>query len=112
LFDFVVFRRTGTEKLLDSGLFAETLLFYQKVHIVFDSGSIIEFVREIGLKLLVEILHRNDVSASFQRDVTSVMTKTINGIILHSCQTFRVTGDQNKKNSLIESMQNPFCSVS
>jgi hypothetical protein len=97
LFDLIVFKRTGNEKLLDAGLFAETLLFYQKVHIVFDPGSIVEFARTIGLKLLVELLSRDGISASFQRDLTSVMTQTTSGIILHSCQTIRVTGDQAKR---------------
>lgn len=97
MFDFIVFRRTGRQKILDPGLLAETLLFYQKVHIVFDAGSLREFIKTIGLDLLTELLGRKGVTASFQRDITGVITNSPGGIALHNCAIFRVSGDQENK---------------
>jgi hypothetical protein len=98
LFDFVVFRRTGTQTVVDLGLLAETLLFYHKVHIVFDAGSLLEFIRTIGLSQLVGLLGREGVTGSFQRDTTGVVTNTAGGVVLHNCAIFRVSGDQETKN--------------
>jgi hypothetical protein len=90
MFDFVVFRRTGTvEKLVDVGLLAETLLFYQKVHIILDQESLAEFIRIIGLDQLVSLLDRPNITASFQRNMTGVVNS--NGIILYNYTLFRVT---------------------
>jgi hypothetical protein len=97
LFDFIVFKRTGNQKTVDLGLLAETLLFYQRVHIVFDPSNLGEFVRSIGLGLLIELLNREGVSASFQRNITGVITNTSGGMVLHNYAIFKVTGDKTKK---------------
>jgi hypothetical protein len=96
MFDFMVFRRTGSRQLINVGSLAETLLFYQKVHIILDPGSLIEFIKVIGLEQLIGLFEREGISGSFQRDFTAVVTDSAGGILLHNCAIIRVSGDQEK----------------
>jgi hypothetical protein len=96
MFDFVVFRRTGNRQLINVGSLAETLLFYQKVHIILDPGNLIEFIKVIGLERLIGLFEREGISGSFQRDITAVMANSAGGILLHNCAIIRVSGDQQK----------------
>ena len=99
MFDFIVFRRTGaTQNFIDVGLLAETLLFYQKVHIVLDQGSIEEFIKVIGVDQLVSLLERPYVTASFQRNMTAVLNT--NGIRLYNYAIFSVDQPGDKRRSM------------
>jgi hypothetical protein len=68
VFELAVLRRTGNgEDIVDIGLLAETLLFYQRVHLLLD-GSLDYLIKMIGPDPLLELLDRPGVSASFTRD--------------------------------------------
>jgi hypothetical protein len=71
MFDLAVLRRTDTgtkTDAIDVGLLAETLLFYQKTHLLLNDGTLAHFLKTIGPDLLLELLDRPGVSASFLRE--------------------------------------------
>ena len=99
MFDFVVFRRTDLD-FIDAGLLAETLLFYQKVHIVLDQGSLQELTKIIGLEQLVDLLDRPNITASFQRNMTAVIQTS--GLILYNYTIFSATPPTAKRKQMTD----------
>jgi hypothetical protein len=91
MFELAVLRRTGNgEDIIDVGLLAETLLFYQRVHLVFDSGTLGYLAKTIGPDLLLEVLDRRGVSASFLREFLGTVTTRESGLTFHNFAQFRV----------------------
>jgi hypothetical protein len=91
MFEFAVLRRTGNgEEQVDIGLLAETLLFYERVHLLLDGGTLIYLIKTIGPELLLELLDRDGVSASFVRETLGTMTHNINGIKSYNFAQFRI----------------------
>jgi hypothetical protein len=91
MFEFAVLRRTGNnEDVIDVGLLAETLLFYERVHLLLDGGSLTYLLKTIGPDFLLNVLDRNGVSASFIRENLGTLTNTNNGLQSHSFAQFTV----------------------
>jgi hypothetical protein len=91
MFEFAVLRRTGNgEEQVDIGLLAETLLFYGRVHLLLDGGTLIDLIKKIGPDLLLELLKRDGVSASFLRETLGTVTHNNNGIKTYNFAQFRV----------------------
>jgi hypothetical protein len=91
MFELAVLRRTGNdEDIIDVGLLAETLLFYQRVHLVLDSGTLGYLAKTIGPDLLLEVLDRRGVSASFLRESLGTVTSREGGLKLYNFAQFRV----------------------
>jgi hypothetical protein len=65
MFDHVVLRRAGGGQTLSAGQIAEALLYYQKVHLVIDRGTLLGLVRQIGMSQLLRLLQRQDFSAVY-----------------------------------------------
>lgn len=65
MFNQAVVRGLSIDFGVDLGLIAETLLFYNKVHLAFDGGSLIAFLQTVGLPTALSLLGRENVSASF-----------------------------------------------
>jgi hypothetical protein len=74
MFDLVLLRRTGTEptEVLDIGLLAETLLFYQKVHVILDPNNLEYLLRTVSQDTLLSILSRPGVSCTFKKSMGAV----------------------------------------
>jgi hypothetical protein len=84
MLELAVLRRTGVDhELVDIGLLAETLLFYERVHLVLDSATLAYLLRTIGPDLLLDVLDRDGVSASFLSENLGTITNTNNGIQTH-----------------------------
>jgi hypothetical protein len=91
MFELSVLRRTGNgEDVIDIGLLAETLLFYQRVHLLLDSGTLTYLVTKIGPDLLLELLDRPGISASFIRDSLGTITNNNGGLTSHTFAQFFV----------------------
>lgn len=76
MFEKAVIRGVAQERGVDIGLVAETLLFYKKVHLVLDRGSMPELVAAIGLKSFLDLSRRPDVEISFSHEMLGVQTDT------------------------------------
>jgi hypothetical protein len=81
MFEFAVLRRTGNgEEQIDIGLLAETLFFYERVHLLLDGGTLDYLVKTIGPDLLIDVLHREGVSAAYLRETLGTVTHNNHGI--------------------------------
>jgi hypothetical protein len=92
MLEFALLRRTGNGEhdLIDIGLFAETLLFYERVHIALDGGTLSHLLKTIGPELLIEVLNREGVSSSLFRESLGTITHTNNGLQTHGFAQFTV----------------------
>ncbi len=89
MFEFAVLRRTGNgENVVDIGLLAETLLFYQRAHLLLD-GSLDYLITTIGPDLLLELLDRPGVSASLSRDNLGTLSHTDGSLTSYNFGQFR-----------------------
>jgi hypothetical protein len=90
MLELAVLRHTGNgEDLIDVGLLAETLLFYRRVHVILDGGTLNYLVKNIGPDLLLELLDFPGVSASFLRDSLGTVSQTENNLKFYNFAQFR-----------------------
>jgi hypothetical protein len=62
----------------DAGTIAETLLFYNRVHVVADRGLLADLVSSIGLQNLLTLLADRRLSITYSRSVPAVFSQTTN----------------------------------
>lgn len=85
MFEHIVIRRSGnSHAVLDVGLLAETLLFYQKAHLLIDPGSLAYLIDALGEENLRRLLNLPFVTASFQRNITGTYTDRGPGFAVHN----------------------------
>lgn len=85
------------EQSIDAGVIAETLLFYDNVHVLADRGVFADLVRVLGPDNLLRMLDMNAISLTFLRDIPGVQTDTRNGIELHKLVSILLFADKEKK---------------
>ena len=61
---------------MDAGVIAETLLFYEHVHVVADESLLSDLLRVIGPHNLLKMLHLNIISLTYIRESLVVMTNS------------------------------------
>ena len=94
MFDHVVLRRADGGKTVSAGRIAEALLFYQKVHLVIDRGTLLELVKQIGMPQLLALLQRQDFSAVYCEEMLGTSTDNVGAFQIHSFVAFTLSGDQ------------------
>jgi hypothetical protein len=89
MLELAVLRRTGnSEEVIDIGLLAETLLFYERTHLILDGGTVDYFLKTIGPDALLQVLDLPGVSGSFLRQTLGTVTNTNNGLQQHRFAQF------------------------
>jgi hypothetical protein len=68
---------------VDAGAIAETLLFYNRVHVVADKGLLSDLIAAIGLDNFVTLVSDHRLSVSYSRSLPAVVTNTINHVPKH-----------------------------
>jgi hypothetical protein len=100
MFDFVVLRRTGVDdRVIDIGLLAETLLFYQKVHLLLDGGTLQYLLRTIGGNQLLDLIGRDGISAAFLRENLGVVRNIENGLPFYNFAQFSASAPGRRRMS-------------
>jgi len=94
MFDHVVLRRAEGGQPVSAGQIAEALLFYQKVHLVIDRGTLLGLVKQIGMAQLLALLHRQDFSAVYCEEILGTSTDNVGAFQIHSLVAFTLSGDQ------------------
>jgi hypothetical protein len=98
MFDFVVLRRTGLDdRVLDVGLLAETLLFYQKIHLLLDNGTLGYLLKTIGGERLLALIERKGITAAFLRDNIGTVKNIESGLAFYNFAQFQFSGTPDKK---------------
>lgn len=65
MFDNIILRRSEGHDPLSFGQIAEALLYYQKVHIFFDRGSLFSLIDQIGADRLLALIDRPEITAVY-----------------------------------------------
>lgn len=94
MFERIVLRRSVNGPAITAGELAESLFFYQNVHIVLDWSSLNGLARSVGMPTLLGVLSRPDVSATYMDD--GIATNTDHGPAgdVHSLVAYRMAGDK------------------
>jgi len=92
MFEKIVLRRSEGGAAITAGELAEALFFYQNVHIVLDYGSLSGLNSTVGLKTILKLLRRPNVSAVFCEDGLGTKSETKAGRRTHSFVSFMFVG--------------------
>lgn len=74
MFENALIRRAGVEGHIDLGLLAETLFFYNSVHLLLDRGSVIALAKKIPGNDLIALFERNNIKLSYLRQGFGVLS--------------------------------------
>lgn len=94
MFDHVVLRRAESGAPITAGQIAEALLFYQKVHLVIDRGTLLGLLGQIGAPSLVALISRPDFSAVYTEEILATTTNSVGVSKCHDFGAFVLSGDQ------------------
>jgi hypothetical protein len=99
MFESILIRRhLDGPKSVDAGIIAETLLFYEHVHIVADESLLSDLVRVIGPYNLLKMLDLNIISLTYIRETLVVLTNTLpSGMQFHNFGAAEIGGKTNKR---------------
>lgn len=98
MFESVVLRRKENGEPISAGQVAEALLFYQKVHVVVDRGTLIQLVRQIGISSLIALTQRTDFSAVYTEENLGTVTNDVGLLKVHGFAAFTLVGSQERGN--------------
>ncbi|CAB3768981.1 hypothetical protein [Paraburkholderia solisilvae] len=97
MFEHVVLRRAEGGSPVTAGQIAESLLYYQKVHVVIDRGTLFQLVKQIGIDHLKLLLKRPELSAVYCEENLATHTKSVGVTQFHDYLAFSLGGDQATK---------------
>lgn len=81
----------------DLGLLAETLLFYKKIHIVFDIISLSKLIKMIGVDNFVYLIEKEYLTASFTRGTLANLSSSERGITTNHFDLVEISWKKNKR---------------
>jgi hypothetical protein len=91
MFDNIVILRTANkDSLIDIGLVAESLLFYDKVHLLLTGGTLASLLKDLGAEGFDQLLDRPEIRASFWRQNFGTVSNTSGGLRTHNFAVFEV----------------------
>ena len=94
MFEKIVLRRSEDGPTITIGELAQTLLFYQNIHIVLDYASLSGLVSTIGMPSLLSLLSRPNVSAVYCDQGLGTKTETRGVLQSHSFVAYTWSGDK------------------
>lgn len=96
MFDSIVLNRSIDKPALTAGEIAEALIFYQSIHLVLDTSSLLSLVKEIGPHNLIKLISLPDVKTTFIEEFVGVYSEnTENGTEYALISAF-FSGDDSK----------------
>ncbi|MDP3651959.1 MAG: hypothetical protein Q8R67_09785 [Rhodoferax sp.] len=94
MFEHIVLRRAEGGLAISAGQIAEALLYYQKLHIVIDRGTLFQLIKQIGLGRILTLLHRSDVSAVYCEEMLGTQTDLVGVTQRHNYIAFTLSGNK------------------
>jgi hypothetical protein len=94
MFEHIVLRRTAGGLPISAGQIAEALLYYQKVHIVVDRGTLQNLVRQIGTGHILALLRRAEISAVYCEEILGTYTDSAGVSQYHNYVSMKVAGHE------------------
>lgn len=94
MFEHVVLRRSDNGNTISLGQLAEAMLYYKKVHLILDRGTLHFFVNALGLGPLLSLLNRTELTAVYCDEILGTNTESIGTSQFHNYVSFNVSGNQ------------------
>lgn len=94
MFDLVVLRRAEGGFPITAGQIAEALLYYRRVHVVVDRGTLFGLLKQLGPQQLLLLLQRPELSAVYCEEMLATHTETVGAFQIHTCVAITLSGDQ------------------
>lgn len=94
MFEHVVLRKTERGDPISIGRLAEALLYYQKVHVIIDRGTLFNFIQQIGPDQLLSILRRPDITAVYCEEMLGTKTESVGVLEVHNLIAFTLSGHE------------------
>lgn len=95
MFESIVLRRSESGQNITAGKIAEALLYYQKIHLVLDRGTLSNLINQIGTDWVLALLRRPDVSAVYCEEVLGTHTDNVGAFKIHNCVAVTLAGHEN-----------------
>jgi hypothetical protein len=92
MFDHIVLRQAENGQPISAGQIAEALLYYQKVHIFFDQGTLLKLIQQIGIDSILTLLRRAEVTAVYCEEILGTKTDSFGVSQYHNFAEIMVTG--------------------
>lgn len=94
MFEHVVLRQSEGGQPISAGQVAEALLYYQRVHLVMDRGTLLRLLKQIGVDRLLALVARADLSAVYCEEMLATHTDSAGAFQMHSFVAFTLGGHQ------------------
>jgi len=94
MFEHVVLRRADGGLPISAGQIAEALLYYQKLQIIIDRGTLFQLIQQIGTGRLLTLLRRSEVSAVYCEEMLGTHTEMIGVTPRHNYVAFMLSGSK------------------
>lgn len=94
MFEHIVLRRAQDGLPISAGQIAEALLYYQKVQLFVDRGTLIKLVQQIGTDRTLVLLRRPELSAVYCEEVLATHTQSVGVSQFHKYVAFTLAGDK------------------
>lgn len=94
MFEHIVLRRAEGGHPISVGQIAEALLYYQKVHIFIDRGTLFQLIKQLGINRVLTLLDRTEVSAVYCEETLGTQTHAVGVSHYHNYVAFRLAGHE------------------
>ena len=74
MFEHIVLRRAEAGANVSAGQVAEALLYYQRVHLIIDRGTLFNLIRQIGIEHVLTLLRRHELTAVYCEEMLATST--------------------------------------
>lgn len=92
MFEHVVLRNSETGTSISAGQIAEALLYYQKVHLFIDRGTLFNLIRQIGVNGILTLLRRPEISAVYCEELLGTHTENFDVAQYHKYVEITIAG--------------------
>ena len=94
MFELVVLRRAEGGLPISAGQIAEALLYYRRVHVFIDRGTLFGLIKQLGPSAVLGLLQRSDFSAVYCEEILGTHTESVGAFQVQSFAAFTLAGDQ------------------
>lgn len=94
MFEHTVLRRAREDNPISAGYVAEALLYYQKVHLFLDRGTVFQLVSQIGPEAAMRLLRRPEISAVYCEEQLGTQSESFGVTQRHNFIAFSFAGSQ------------------
>lgn len=96
MFDSIVLNRSIDKPTLTTGEIAEALIFYQNIHLVLDTSSLLSLIKEIGPHNVIKLISLPDVKTTFIEEFVGVISQNTEHGTEHALISAFLSGDDSK----------------